>query len=94
MAHFNLHPEPAYNLATLVTEIGGSVLILWGPYAWLGAGWLGIFTVLTIPIAHNFWTMQEPQKMQEMYTAVEHLSMVGGLILAAMLRHRDAQRRF
>jgi transmembrane protein len=92
MTHFGLQPAPIYNAATAVTEIVGSLLILFGPYAWLGAGWLGIFTVLTIPIAHAFWTMPEPQRTLEMYTAEEHLAMVGGLALAAILRHRDTRR--
>ena len=93
MAHFHLAPAPIYCAATAATEILGSVLVLWGPYCWLGAGWLGVFTALTIPIAHNFWAMPQPQATQEMYTAVEHTSIIGALILAAIVRRKESQRR-
>jgi len=92
MTHFGLHPPAAFNAATATTEIVGSLLVLFGPYCWLGAGWLGIFTILTIPIAHAFWTMPEPARTLESYTAIEHLAMVGGLALAAILRQRDTRR--
>ena len=42
-------------VAVAAVQIVGSALIIWGRAAWLGAGMLGIFTALTIPIAHA-WT--------------------------------------
>ncbi|HTK36419.1 MAG TPA: DoxX family protein [Caulobacteraceae bacterium] len=89
MAHFNLNPPEAFNLATLAVQLLGSALIIWGPYAWLGAGALAVFTALTIPLVHHFWDMPQPQATHTMYTAVEHLSMIGGLILVSILRHRQ-----
>jgi transmembrane protein len=89
MTHFNLHPPEGFNLATLLVQLLGSALIIWGPYAWLGAGALAVFTALTIPLAHAFWTMPQPMATHEMYTAVEHVSIIGGLILVAILRHRQ-----
>ena len=93
MVHFHLNPPAAFNLATLVVQLVGSALVIFGPYAWLGAGMLAVFTVLTIPIAHAFRTMQGPQRMNEMYTAVEHFSIVGALILVAVLRRREHSAR-
>lgn len=93
MAHFNLHPPAVYAVAVTVVQLVGSALIIWGPFAWLGAGMLAVFTLLTIPIAHNFWTMPEPQRTMEMYVAVEHVAIVGALILVSILRWRETSRR-
>ena len=93
MTHFNLSPPVAYAVATTVVQLLGSALIIWGRFAWLGAGMLGIFTLLTIPIAHNFWDMPMPQRLGEMYTAVEHISIVGALILVSILRWKETSRR-
>ena len=93
MVHFHLNPPGAFNLATLVVQLVGSALVIFGPYAWLGAGMLAVFTVLTIPIAHPFWTLQGPQRMNDMYTAVEHVSIVGALMLVSVLRRREQAAR-
>src|SRR5690606_11843563 len=57
MAHFGLEPAIAFNIATIITQIGGSALIILNRWTWLGAGALAVFTLLTIPISHHFWTM-------------------------------------
>jgi transmembrane protein len=93
MAHFNLHPPAIYAVAVTAVQLIGSALIIWGRLAWLGAGMLAVFTLLTIPIAHNFWTMPMPQLMTEMYVVVEHISVVGALILVSILRWRETGRR-
>ena len=93
MAHFNLNPPIVFAIAVTATQLIGSALVIVGRYTWLGAGALGIFTILTIPIAHNFWAMPEPMRTLEMYTAVEHLSVIGGLMLASILRWRETSRR-
>ena len=93
MAHFNLNPPIAFAIAVTATQLIGSALIILGRHVWLGAGALAIFTLLTIPIAHAFWTIVEPQRTPEMYVAVEHLAVVGGLILVSILRWRETSRR-
>ena len=94
MAHFNLNPPIPFAIAVATTQLIGSGLVIFsGRYAWLGAGMLGVFTLLTIPIAHAFWTMAEPQRTPEMYTAVEHLAVIGGLIIVSILRWRETGRR-
>ena len=83
-------PVPALLAAALVvTQIAGSALVIWGRYAWLGAGWLGVFTLITIPIAHRFWEMSPPQRLMEMYLVREHLSLCAGLFLTAALCRRS-----
>jgi transmembrane protein len=93
MAHFNLHPEPAYAAATIVATLAGSALVVWGPYAWLGAGVLAVFTAVTIPIAHPFWTLSGASASSELKHAIEHVACIGGLVLAAILRHRETTGR-
>ncbi len=83
-------PAPQLFAAALVlTQLGGSALVIWGRYAWLGAGWLAVFTLITIPIAHPFWDMPPTQRLMEMYLVREHLSLCAGLFLAACLCRRD-----
>lgn len=72
--------------ATALTQLTGSALIIWGRYVWLGAGALGVFTFLTIPLVHHFWAMPDgPQKITSFHTATEHISMIGALILVSVL---------
>jgi transmembrane protein len=88
MAMFGLNPPAAFAVATIITQLAGSALVILGRHAWLGAGALGIFTALTIPIAHHFWALEGERAMMEMFFAVEHISVIGGLMLAAILCHR------
>jgi transmembrane protein len=83
MTHFGLEPAVVFNIAVIITQLGGSALIILNRHAWLGAGALAVFTLLTIPIAHNFWAMEEPMKTFEFYVVTEHLSIVGVLMLVA-----------
>ncbi|WP_428030452.1 DoxX family protein [Ancylobacter sp.] len=88
MAHFGLNPPWLFAAATIATQLIGAVLILLNRGTWLGAGALGIFTLLTIPIAHHFWTMEGQMAQIEFYFAVEHLSVLGGMLLVAILAER------
>jgi transmembrane protein len=84
--HFNLNPPPVYVVASIITLLGGSALvILGGRWTWLGAGALGVYTGLTILIVHHFWTMQGADQLSEFRTALEHISLIGGLMVAAIL---------
>ena len=79
-------PAPEVLAAALIlTQLGGSALVIWGRYAWLGAGWLAVFTLITIPIAHHFWDMPPAQRLMEDYLVREHLSLCAGLFFTAVL---------
>lgn len=71
----------------IVTELGGSALLVSDAYGlgWLGAGWLGVFIVLCIPLGHPFWRFPQPQRMEHFQIALEHFTVVGGLMCAAAL---------
>ena len=83
MTHFGLNPPAAFAIATIVVQLVGSALVILNRWTWLGAGALGVFTLLTIPIAHNFWTMEEPFKTIEFHVVMEHISIVGALMVVA-----------
>lgn len=83
MAHFGLEPAAFFNTATLVVQLAGSLLIILNIRAWIGALALAVFTALTIPIAHTFWTMEEPMRTVEFYVVMEHVSIIGGLLVVA-----------
>lgn len=83
----NLPRPPLIVAAMIVTELGGSALLItdYASLGWLGAGWLGVFTFLSIPLGHPFWRYDPPEKMEEFQIALEHLAVIGGLMCAAIL---------
>lgn len=83
MAHFGLEPATLFNIATIIVQLGGSLLIILNRWTWLGAGALAVFTALTIPIAHNFWAMEEPFKTMEFHVVMEHITVIGALMVVA-----------
>ncbi|MES2415920.1 MAG: DoxX family protein [Pseudomonadota bacterium] len=86
MAMFGLNPTALYAIATIIVQLGGSALIISGcRFAWLGAGALSVFTILTIFIAHRFWEMTGEQAFHEKLLVFEHITVVGGLIVISIL---------
>lgn len=86
MEHFGLKPTILFALLTIVVQLGCSALIISGSrLAWLGAGGLAIFTLATIPLAHRFWEMEGMVGFLEKALVQEHMSLVGGLVLAAIV---------
>lgn len=85
MAHFGLEPAPAYAAATAVWLLVGSALVILDRAAWLGAAALAVFTLLTIPIAHPFWTMAEPARTEHFHVVMEHISLIGAMLVVALL---------
>ena len=85
MRAVGLFPAEAFVVAVVITELGGTALVLTNRWSWLGSGILGVFLALTIPIGHPFWTMAEPDRTASFYTVLEHISVIGGLMVAATL---------
>ncbi|WP_409419386.1 DoxX family protein [Marinomonas sp. RS-M-Aa-14] len=87
MVDVNLPYPRLFALATITTQLVGSLLVItnFSGLGWLGAGWLAVFLLLTIPLGHAFWTFEEPKRTHEFHIALEHVTVVGGLILAAIL---------
>lgn len=82
-------PAPEFMAAlTVGVEIVGSLLILTGRLVWLGAGMLGVFTALGAVFAHPFWASLGPARFDALASFLEHVGLVGGLILVALVARR------
>lgn len=88
MAMFGLNPPAAFNVAVLLTQLVGSALVIANRWTWLGAGALGVFTALTIPVVHHFWRLDGERAIVAFHTATEHVGMIGALVLVAALSER------
>ena len=85
--------EPAALFAVLVIAtqlIGSALLIAGGRFTWIGAGLLAGFTVVATLYAHAFWLKPEAERFLNRNIFFEHISILGGLALAAILSARRA----
>ena len=81
--HFGLSPALPIVLATIVTELAASALILSGFYRWFGALCLAGFTLIATFIANRFWELPMPDRFMVENAFFEHLGLVGGFLLVA-----------
>lgn len=89
-AHFGMHPPALWAALTIAVEVIGSGLVLFGRrLVWLGAGMLGVFTVLAAFIVNDFWTMHGQERFVATNAFFEHLGLVGGFVLVTMLYRRE-----
>jgi transmembrane protein len=88
MSHFGLEPAWFYNSLTIFVQLTGSALIIANRLTWLGAGALGVFTFLTIPIVHAFWRLEGERAITAFHTAGEHVGMIGALVIVSILALR------
>lgn len=93
MESFGLYPGWAFNLATLILQLGASAMIILGRGTWLAATALAVFTILTIPIAHPFWAKAGEAAFRDMTVALEHVSVIGGLAVACILSRKRNESR-
>ena len=92
-AHFGMSPPALWAALTIAVEAIGPILILSGRLVWLGAGMLGVFTLLAAITANAFWAMPPGQERFAATNAFfEHLGLIGGFVLAAMIAQYDARR--
>lgn len=92
MEHFGLQPAVLFAAATVAVQLLASIAIVaggrWAPW---GAAALAGFTLATIPVAHRFWDMQGLERLLEQALVQDHLSVIGGLAVAATLAHHRRQ---
>jgi uncharacterized membrane protein YphA (DoxX/SURF4 family) len=92
--HFGLEPAILTMAATVIVQLGGSLLLIFGRWSWgwIAAGALGVFTALATLIGHPFWTIADPvARFHEQNTFLEHIGLIGGFMLAAALAARPAE---
>lgn len=83
MHHFGLTPAIPLATAVIVLEIGGSLMILFGWYRWLGAMALAGFTLLASFVANPFWALEPAARGMVENAFFEHIGLCGGLLLVA-----------
>jgi putative oxidoreductase len=80
----------AFAGATVFTQLVGGCLVATGFFAWVGALLLAGFTVAATVIGHRFWLRRGAEFRHELTTSLEHLAIVGGLLLLSALDFNPA----
>jgi uncharacterized membrane protein YphA (DoxX/SURF4 family) len=79
-------PWPAaFAGATVFTQLVGGFLVATGFFAWLGALLLAGFTIAATLLGHRFWLRRGTEFRHELTTSLEHVAIVGGLLLLSLL---------
>ena len=86
--HFGLRPGWLWAALTILVELCGSALFLSGYEVWLGAGALGCLTAIAMLRADNFWTKSGKKRLAQANTFCEHLGLIGGFVLIALIYAR------
>ncbi|RQS68218.1 DoxX family protein [Burkholderia sp. Bp8963] len=84
-AHFGLHPAALWAALAVAVEIGGSLCVVFGRFTWLGAGGLGMLTVVAMLVANDFWNRSGAEHFMALNSFFEHLGLIAALVLATML---------
>jgi transmembrane protein len=71
--------------ATIAIQIVGGLSVLLGVGTAVGAVVLALFTAAATVLGHRFWLLRGKQAQQEFTTSLEHLAIIGGLLLLAIL---------
>ena len=87
-AHFGLNPGWLWAAAAILVELGGSALVVAGQLVWLGAGALGVLTAIATYAAQPFWSLEGPARTMAANGFFEHLGLIAGLVLTALIAHR------
>ena len=87
MQAYGLAPAWLVNSVVGISLIVGAIMILLNRFLCLAAAGLSVFLVLTILVVHTFWSMPQPQSIASMHIALEHISLIGGLLGTAMASH-------
>jgi uncharacterized membrane protein YphA (DoxX/SURF4 family) len=72
---------PIAVIVTVVLHLAGSLCLITGIYAREAAAVLCLFTIIATVQVHNFWTLSGQDRLIQSRIALEHLAIVGGLIL-------------
>jgi uncharacterized membrane protein YphA (DoxX/SURF4 family) len=86
--HFGLHPGRLWAAIAIVVELGGSALVISGRLVWLGAGAIGILTAIATIVANDFWNAQGAGQVTVANTFLEHLGLIAGFVLVAIMSER------
>ncbi|VWL96489.1 DoxX family protein [Burkholderia lata] len=89
-AHFGLQPAALWAALAIAVEIAGSLCIVLGRFTWLGAGSVGMLTLVAMTVANDFWNRTGAEHFMALNSFFEHLGLIAALVLATRLA--DAKR--
>src|ERR1700733_12457204 len=92
-AHFGLQPASLWAATAVVVELGGSALVIFGRWVWLGAGGLGVLTAVAMFTANDFWAKIGQDRFMATNAFFEHFGLVAGLVLISLLSRREQSAR-
>lgn len=82
MTHHGLPFPAVMATAVIVTQLGGSALLIWPRTSWIGAGLLAGFTLVATLIAHAPWSDAGPIALPQSVIFLQNTGILGGLLLA------------
>ncbi|RQZ12445.1 DoxX family protein [Burkholderia sp. Bp9031] len=89
-AHFGLQPAALWAALAVVVEIGGSLCVVFRRFTWLGAGSLGMLTLVAMVVANDFWNQTGVARFMALNGFFEHLGLIAALVLVTIVG--DTQR--
>ncbi|AWV00592.1 DoxX family protein [Burkholderia sp. JP2-270] len=84
-AHFGLHPPAFWAALAITVEIAGSLCVVLNRFTWLGAGALGMLTLVAMAVANDFWNRTGAEHFMALNSFFEHLGLIAALVLATVL---------
>jgi uncharacterized membrane protein YphA (DoxX/SURF4 family) len=84
-AHFGLHPAALWAALAIAVEIAGSLCVVFNRFTWLGAGSLGMLTLVAMAVANDFWNRTGAEHFMALNSFFEHLGLIAALVLATVL---------
>ncbi|WP_069706064.1 DoxX family protein [Burkholderia seminalis] len=84
-AHFGLHPAALWAALAIAVEIAGSLCVVFNCFTWLGAGSLGMLTLVAMAVANDFWNRTGAEHFMALNSFFEHLGLIAALVLATLL---------
>lgn len=82
--NLGLAPPALWNGLVVLCLLGCSLLIVLDRYLWLASAALVAFLALAILLVHHFWSLPPMRAAIAMNVALEHISLMGGLVAAAI----------
>ncbi|WP_175764560.1 DoxX family protein, partial [Burkholderia ambifaria] len=74
----------------IAVEIGGSLCVVFRRFTWLGAGSLGMLTLVAMVVANDFWNRSGAEHFMALNSFFEHLGLIAALVLVTIVG--DIQR--
>jgi len=85
VVHFGMPAPSVLAVATIITELVGSLMVVSGILRWAGALWLAAFTLVATWLACRFWELPAGhERFASANTFWEHIGLIGGFLFVAI----------